>query len=325
VTGTATLLPELFARDLGPSGGPIDNGAPVTDTLLVALADYQARDKVALDADTTTVFGETIPERPKAAGLAVYLPLVGRPAQALPGPVEPPPSDPPPAKGADVTVTVWPAPSIRVARGGVLSYEIRLYNDGQGSASGVRVTLPFDPAQLTPIGSDLDRGAGDWVSEVRSNAVVVSFGKLGDKQQRVGYVYFRVGTLLADNTVLSVRPAYEWSDARGTPERSGNWAPVLVGAGNDGGAYVWMIGQPVSGLPGELRTFYSNRFAPDEVVTTWLNTPGGVVALDIRATADGMGQVWLDYRPSRLAPGSYQIVAYGNKSRLVGVMTFVVW
>lgn len=335
ITGTAALTPtlplsdtaalDLFERDLGSSTAPIDDTAPVTDTLLAALADFLTIEKSApQDTALADVFGSAIPERSKAAGLAVYLPLVATAAQPQSGQVEPPPAEPP-AKGANVTVVAWPTPSIRVARDGILSYELRLYNDGAGSASGTKVTLAFDPAQLTPIGSDLDRGAGDWVSEVRSNAVVVSFGKLGDKQSRVGYVYFRVGRFLADNTVLSVRPAYTWSDARGTSERSGNWAPVLVGGGNDGGAYVWMIVQPVSGLPGELRTFYSNRFAPGETVTAWLNAPGGVVALNLTETADEVGQVWLDYRPSRLAPGTYQLVVYGNRSRLVGVATFVVW
>jgi hypothetical protein len=252
--------------------------------------------------------------------------MVGRaPAQAGPTPVTPTPVTPtPPAKGADITVVAWADPSLRVARGGTLAYELRVYNDGEGGAKSARVTLPFDPALMTLVGSRLDRGAGDWVSEVRSNAVVVTFGRLGDEEMRSGFVYFRVGSFLADNTVLSTRPAYSWSDDRGTHERSGPWAPVLVGGGNDSAAYVWTIVQPVTGLPSELRTFYSNRFAPGETVTTWLNAPRGVVSLDLRETVDEQGQVWLEYRPSLLAPGSYQMVVYGNKSRLAGVVTFVV-
>jgi hypothetical protein len=316
----ARLVP--FERDRGPSDTAIDAAAPITDTLIAALDDYLAVDKAATQSEGMAVFGETIPARPVAAATAVYLPMVAGVRQVLPGPVDPGPVEPPPP-GADVTVVAWPTPSIRAARDSIISYEIRLYNDGRGRANSTTVTVPFDPNQLTLVGSDMDRAAGDWVSEVRSNAVVVTFGALGDQRSRLAYVYFRVNRLLADNTVLNVRPSYRWSDARGTTERSANWAPVVVGGGNENGAYLWMIVQPVSGLPGELRTFYSNRFVPGELVTTWLNTRNGVIALDITANADGLGQVWLDYRPERLAPGSYQLVAYGNKSRRAAVATFI--
>jgi hypothetical protein len=312
-----------FEHDLGPSETAIDSTASVTDTLMVALEDYLTIDKASEPFDAIAVFGDTIPVRPAAAATAVYLPMVAGLRQALPGQGEPGPVEPTPP-GADVTVVAWPTPSIRAARDSILSYEIRLYNDGRGRASSTTVTVPFDPNQLRLVGSDMDRAAGDWVSEVRPNAVVVTFGALGEQRSRLAYVYFRVNRLLADNTVLNVRPNYRWSDARGTSERSANWAPVVVGGGNENGAYLWMLVQPVTGLPGELRTFYSNRFVPGEVVTTWLNTRSGVMALDVTTTADGLGQVWMDYRPERLAPGSYQLVAYGNKSRRAAVATFVV-
>jgi hypothetical protein len=301
----------------------------LSDTILPALADYLSADKSAsLAGALAEAFGETIPERVKAAGTTAYLPLVigprerPQPGQGQPTPTPTP--EPEPEKGADMTVTVWPDPSIRVARNAVLTYIIKLYNDGEGDADRTVVTVPFTAGQLTPIGSDLDRGAGDWVSAVRSNSVDVTFGKLGDGKQRLGYVYFRVGASLADNTVLSTRPAYTWSDDRGTHHGSGNWAPVLVGGGNDNGSFVWTIVQPVDGRPGDLRTFYSNRFVPGETVSAWLNTPNGVRALGITEEVDSQGQVWLEYRPSTLAPGVYQMVIAGQSSRLTGVATFIV-
>lgn len=314
----ATPEPAPFERDLGPSDAPLD-AAPIAATLRPALDDFLLAEK----SGAADPFGTEIPAQPAAPGPAIYLPLVGSAIQALPGPGEPPPDDPQP-KGANVSVAVWPTPSIRVARGAILSYEIRLYNDGEGGADGVQLTMPFDPAQLTLVGSDLDRGAGDWVSAVRQREVVVSFGRLAERRQRVGYLYFRVGGQLPDNTVIGLRPAYRWSDARGTSERSANWAPVLAGGASDDGRYVWTIVQPVTGAATELRTFYSNRFAPGETVTAWLNAPSGVIALDLIGAADASGQVWLAYRPSRLAPASYQLVVYGTRSRLVGVATFIV-
>ncbi|HWQ13153.1 MAG TPA: hypothetical protein VNL77_10150 [Roseiflexaceae bacterium] len=329
VTPTATAQPtatvELAHGDLGSSGAPIDDTQALTETILPALADFLAREKAAPGSAADLFYGSTIPERPKGASTTVYLPFISGPRQSQPGPGDPGGGNPPPPeKGADVTVVAWPAPSIRVARDGVLTYEIRLYNDGEGDARRTVVTLPYNPGQLTPIGSDLDRGAGDWVSEVRADALVVTFGPLDEQERRLGYVYFRVGRLLADNTVLSMRPAYTWSDARGTHERSGNWAPVLVGGGNDTGAYVWTIVQPVDGQETELRTFYSNRFVPGETVATWLNTPTGVAPLPLSEKVDEQGQVWLEYRPSSLLPGTYQLVVYGARSRLTGVATFIV-
>ena len=315
---------EFFVEDLGPATLPIDSTAPITDTILAALADYRAAEKAATLDTIEDVFGSTVPDRPKAVEPRIYLPLLaGRPAEAQPGPVEPGPVEPRP-KSANVTAVVWPSPSIRVARDGTLAYEIRLYNDGEGSARSTRVTMPYDRTMLTPIGSRLDQGAGDWVSELRPDAVVVTFGELGAKKMRTGWVYFRVASYLADNTVLSMRPTFQWSDARGTTSRTSNWAPVLVGGGNDNADWVWVTADRLSGPAGTTFTFFSDRFIPGEGVHLWLNTPTGVAPLDRREIADLFGRVWVDFSSAGLAPGSYQIVLYGARSQLTGVQTFIV-
>lgn len=46
--------------------------------------------------------------------------------------------------------------------------------------------------------------------------------------------------------------------------------------------------------------------------------------LSVRGTADQMGRVWFSYKPADLTPGTYQLVAYGNRSKLTGVVSFIV-
>lgn len=63
---------------------------------------------------------------------------------AIENPTPSPTPRPGPApKPADIAVTLWPAPSIRVARGGALAYEIRVKNYGDGDAEAIRVTRNF--------------------------------------------------------------------------------------------------------------------------------------------------------------------------------------
>jgi len=253
----------------------------------------------------------------------VFLPvIVGLPPPPIMIPPEPTPTPPPP--GADVTAVTWPEPSIRVGRSLTLTYEIRVYNDGKGDASRTTVVVPYNRNHILPVASRFDRSAGDWVSELTPTQLTVTFGRLGGGKMRSGFIDFKVNNSLSTNTVIETRATFRWSDEdRGGNGRS-NWAPVLVGGGNDTAPFVWLIVEPVQGSAKETRTFFSDRFVPGEQVVTWLNTPRGVKPLDVAAAADPSGRVWLTYRPSDLTPGTYQIVAHGARSRLTGVVSFVV-
>jgi hypothetical protein len=299
----------------------LDTPASITETLELAIADYQQRypdAESALAAIEKDFF-------PLKRIFVRFIPSLQRaPLQQNPPTVTPTPRPDEPRKRADLWVAIWPEPSIRVGRDMELTYEIRLYNDGEAEAQRTVVELPYDNRLIKPIGSRLDRNAGDWVSAVTSNQVTITFGRVDTGKHRSGFVTFKVARDAVNNTVISMRPAYEFSDAHGTRERIANWAPVLVGGGNDTAAYVWLIVNPAAGNSGMLRSFYSNRFAPGERVSAWLNTPNGVLALNRSTTADAQGQVWFDYRPQMLARGTYQMVLYGNQSRLTGVVTFVV-
>jgi hypothetical protein len=288
----------------------------MTDTIQLVLDQYLGRQAIALQTIDDQGF-TTLSTRS-----SVYLPLMRR--SAAPSNPTPTPRPRPPER-ADIAVTIWPEPSIYVMRGGRLTYELRLTNYDVGSAEGVRVTLPYDRSQMRPIASRLDPNKGDWVSRLTDREVEVTFGSLDSKAGRSGLLVFEVATTLGNDTLLNMRPSYTWwDDQEGYGPYRSNWAPVLIGNGPATAPWVWTEVTPISGAPGTIHTFFSNRFAPGEGIITWLNTPGGVRALDLRGIVDSQGAVTLAFSSAGLSPGSYQMVLYGARSQLTGIATFIV-
>jgi hypothetical protein len=311
----ATPAPRAPSHPLAHvSPNPFPATDTMTDTVLSVLEAYEQRGLIG-GAEPVAV--------PFQGGL-VFLPQIQRSAASAP-PDDPTPTprprpDPDPA---DVAVVIWPAPSIRVARGGTLAYEIRVKNYGKGDAESIQVRLPYDKNQLAVTGSKFD-DPGDWVSELKDDQVTVTFGQLKAAKSRAATLYFQVGGTLLENTVLSARAFYNWSAESSEGAGSSNWAPVLVGGGNDSAPWVSTTVDPVSGLAGTTHHFFSDRFIPGEGIITWLNTPDGVEALDIRGQADLMGRVWIDFKSNYRRSGTYSLVLYGARSNLTGVATFYV-
>ena len=81
---------------------------------------------------------------------------------------------------------------------------------------------------------------------------------------------------------------------------------------------------PTVGQAGTIHTFDSNRFMPGEGIITWLNTPSGVRALDLRGVVDSQGAIVLKFSSAGLSPGNYELVLYGARSQLTGVASFTV-
>jgi hypothetical protein len=307
----AQRLPDT-AQPLKPD--PFPSTETMTETISSVLAAYHQRHIAG-------------PVSVQLMDMQVFIPSVTRPQPTpAPGPEPTPTPSPtprpePPPPPADVAVTIWPAPSIRVARDGTLAHEIRVKNYGDGDAEVIHVRLPYDKRQLTVTGSKLN-GADDWVSELEDDHVTVTFGRLRADRSRTATIFFRVNRVLPDNTVLSMRASYTWSDERRDDHGSSNWAPVLVGGGNDSAPWVWVRVDPFAGTAGTTHHFFSDRFIPGEGVITWLNTPDGVKPLNLRGIADPMGRIWLDFKSTGLRPASYQIVLYGARSNLTGVASF---
>lgn len=298
----------------------------------LAAAETQALLEQLVTEETTPLLEQ--PATPRAPALeaisTVYLPLLRKAAPAgqqppPPTPVPPTPTpQPEPAKAADVAVTIWPKPSIWVARGAILEYEIRLANYGQGAASQTTVVFPINRAQVSQFSTSLDSRAGDWVRSVDEKSIAIVFGKLESGAKRSGKLFMRVASDLPYQSLIDVRASYTFRDAANGGGQRTNWAPVLVGSGPSDAPYIWVRVTPDRGPAGTRHSFFTNRFLPGEGVTTWLNTPRGVQPLSLCGTANSEGIVDLVFNSAGLARGTYQLVLYGQRSGLTGVASFIV-
>jgi len=333
--GYTPLVPNIepAGADLAAAGPPSE-----ADAVASTLAAFAALPQPALPPDGALLDlpAEARPVAALSAVSTIYLPLISRapssggaPTPVTPTPVTPTPVTPTPVtptpepdKPSDIAVTLWAKPSILVARGALLEYEIRLANYGQGGAGGVDVVMPYNRGQYTLEYTSLDSKKGDWVSRIDQGSFTVHFGPLGDGARRSGKVFLRVNSSLAYQTLLNVRATYRWGGSGDS--RLSNWAPVLVGNGPSDAPYAWVGVTPDRGPAGTKHSFSSNRFLPGEAITTWLNPPQGVRALSLRGTADAQGSLTLSYASTGLAKGNYQLVLYGNRSGLTGVASFLV-
>lgn len=300
---------------------PLDERAAVE----AALADWLAQgapttapDGALLDAPATAAAGVAQVNR-------IFIPFASlaprRPGEAPPPTVTPVTPTPDPGPPADVAVMIWPKPSIWVARGDVLEYEIRLTNYGRGTAERTQVTLPYNRGQFTVASSRLNSSKGDWVSALDPQSFTITFGPLRPGERRSGVIVLRVNGNVPHATLIDMRANVRHDDGA---NRS-NWAPVLVGSGPVDSTFAWVAVDPTAGGLGTRYNFMSNRFLPGETVTTWLNMPGGSVSpLDLRGTANSEGSVWLSLTNNSLRPGTYQLVLYGNRSGITGVASFTV-
>ncbi|MCS6879726.1 MAG: hypothetical protein RMK84_16900 [Oscillochloridaceae bacterium] len=299
---------------------------------------YLSSDPLMLDEALALLEQNAVPSIAVLDRIAtVYVPVLRRPPEVgqaptpTPTPTPAPEPEPEPGEPADMVVTIWPRPSVWVARGGLLEYEFRLTNYGRGTARETVVVFPINRAQVYGFYTSLDSRAGDWVRSVDQNSITVVFGPLSAGARRSGKLFMRVNENLPlpsptqTPVLIDTRASYTFrDDARGGGQRT-NWAPVLVGSGPVDTPYIWVQRTPMSGPAGTRFAFFTNRFLPGEGVTTWLNTPGGrVQPLSLRGTANSEGSIELVLNSTGLAPGIYQIVLYGQRSGLTGVASFVV-
>lgn len=312
------LLPNIQPAPVTSSEQPIWMlGEP--EAVEAALRAYLADNPVT--ETPTQMMPEQSPRVERTAISLAFIPLIQHDIQPS---VEPPTAEPPSPTPADVAVTIWPTPSIWVARGALLEYEIRLANHGRGMAHETVVLFPINRAQVSDFSTSLNSRAGDWVRALDQSSITVVFGPLGAGATRSGKLFMRVNPTLPHQTLIDVRARYTF---RGD-ERSGtyrtNWAPVLVGSGPSDAPYIWVRVIPERGTVGTRFAFFTNRFLPGEGVSTWLNAPRGVQPLALRGTANIEGSVEVVLDSANLAKGTYQIVLYGQRSGLTGVASFSV-
>ncbi|MCS6883464.1 MAG: hypothetical protein RMK84_14770 [Oscillochloridaceae bacterium] len=116
-----------------------------------------------------------------------------------------------------------------------------------------------------------------------------------------------------------------FNDAR-CGEGKGNLPILTTGAGVDTrDVYTLAVSPGESGAAGSKFTFASNIFAGNEPVSAWYNLPDASVRAvgDFRADADGKLSVTFT-APGTLAPGTYSMVLYGQRTELTAVARFTI-
>ena len=296
-----------------PGFEPFPATPEIPDTLPALLEAYAraSADEQPLAVDQAAAENVAVPPC-VALTPRVRLPFVRNPRAA-----------PAPVSRADVAIAVWPTPSIVVVRGATLSYELRIRNYGRAPATRATVTLPYLKSQLTVIGSQFST-SGDWISEVTDDHVTVTLAPIAAGAARTATIIFRVSSTLPNSTVISMRAAYRWDDARGSAAWRTNWAPLLVGNGNESGSWAWMEVRPVSGISGTTFHFLTDRFIPLEGVIVLLKTPGGTQPTVLRPFADEYGRACVDFASRGLPPGTYSLVLYGARSQIYAIANFYV-
>jgi hypothetical protein len=228
------------------------------------------------------------------------------------------------AERADVAVTLWPTPSLRVTRGSIIAYDIRAKNFGEGEADRVEVTLPYDPQTLTLLDAFFDDN-GAWVSAVDRDSVEVTFLDVDKNEEHTGTLLFRVADTVPNGAVISMWAHFGWENDREDEEgKLSNAAPVLVGDSEKTEQHIVLMVDPEHGPSGTIYTFFSDRFGPNEKITGWLNTTVLPEELELDLETDSTGRVQLAFSSHDLPPGPYSLVLYGNRSGLTGVGAFLV-
>lgn len=321
IVALSSVGSRLQAPAYAGAGAPAAAMNPVASDSGAATAAMTESVAAALDAfRQARLTGEVAPrQRLALPETVVMLPLV----LYAPGVAPAPEPTPTPAPAADIAVTLRPDPSIRVTRGTILEYELRVRNYGAGWADQVRVTLPYDNRQVNVIDSRFE-GAGDFVSELTENRVVVTFGAFRPDERRNATLLMRVNADLPDDAVISIRASFAWDDARDDGQGRSNWAPVLVGGFNNSSPFVFLEIVPERGPAGIGFSVYTDRFIPGEQIAVWLSGPGGLTLLDIERNADSLGRVGFTLSSAGLAPATYELILFGARSRLSAVNEFSV-
>ncbi|NJK82083.1 MAG: hypothetical protein HC893_04295 [Chloroflexaceae bacterium] len=231
---------------------------------------------------------------------------------------------------AKVYATLRANPNVGVAPGGEIAYAIEARNvDEQTDAPQVRVTFSYNPEMLTPAGTafEVDR---DYIEEIaidstgRATATVV-FADLDNLSSRTAILTMTVASDLPEFTVIDTFATWTWIDAQGTRAvRDMNNVPILVLGGPVHSNVQWMTVAPSAAPVGTQRTFFSDRFMPDETVVFWVNQRDGTtLPVNLERATDDRGRFELRYTPD-LPPGEYQLVASGLDSGVVATADFIV-
>lgn len=110
----------------------------------------------------------------------------------------------------------------------------------------------------------------------------------------------------------------------------GNYSVVVHGLDSDYNSVLSFtitasnVAAATTSVAGILIPVNMSGFKPDEQIVTWLNAPAGVQPLALSGTADGNGNVQLQFNTAGLSAGYYGLVVHGRSSGVEHVLPFSV-
>jgi hypothetical protein len=229
---------------------------------------------------------------------------------------------------AEVAVTLWAIPSIKVARGVTLAYKLRIENYGDATMAYARINFPYDRSKLTLVDT-LFQSDNDFVESI-GDTIQVYIGEVGKESSRFAVLYMRVADYLPNSTVINMWAGYDWEDTEGNYalDQQTNAAPVIVWDHNETSDYVWMTVDHFQAPVGTTFHFFSDRFLPGEKVQSWLKSPGEQPAQRLgeayTGDADPNGRIHVHLSTHGRAPGSYELILRGERSDLEAVQPFTI-
>lgn len=218
------------------------------------------------------------------------------------------------AESAFVTVAQLPSPNLAAASGSIVSYEIVATNRGRGRAKNVEITLPFDPAEVAVLDARFSR-SGAWVSQLLTDTLRIETGPLGSGGDvMTTTVRLRLLPGIAESTALGERLAYRWTDGAGGGAGQSNLPSLVVGQVEERAPVLPLVIERTA--DGSALSLSSPIFVPGESVALWYDTPDGRSVSAGTVAANGSGTVQASISTASLPAGRYQIVAFGQWSKL---------
>jgi hypothetical protein len=228
------------------------------------------------------------------------------------------------------------AETLQLAPGDTLGIKFHISNPFTSTLAYVVLKFDYDSSQLTPIGSEFQND-NDWVSDLSSERVTLTFQNIDAGKSRSGTVLFRVNQPDPGNTSVAVHAKFNWQT------KNSDGLLLKDGSGSDSGPDALIVApdgvltnpdvidsapqaaiEPASGGAGTVFHAHASGFMAGERISIWLNTPSGVAAVPHDLLASDSGEVWPAFNGDGLAPGQYGLVISGQQSTQTLVVPFAV-
>jgi uncharacterized repeat protein (TIGR01451 family) len=203
-----------------------------------------------------------------------------------------------------------------------ISYTFKLKNVGLGTAGYLGIELPVDPNLV--IGYTKFANPRVYVTTVTTTTVSISLPPLNYNEVVTGTVIFRpkAGAQVGAKVFTRYKVHYDDPTGVGMLRQSNAVAFVIGAAGSNrdvSKGVIQLLGPDnASQKAGSSQTFTANFFIPDEQVSAWITRPDGKSIPLGNGRADQYGNYSLQIKTAGLAPGTYSVAIYGQRSEVTG-------